>query len=81
MNTTLLRLATRHRDGCRTWQVPYREQRVIVVPASRSFWPGSMSVSWPTRDGTRGVRLDWHKSIAKAELRKIIAESEAPNAR
>lgn len=79
MNAKLLRKATRHRDGVRTWTVPGAPNAVKLVPASKSQW-GVPAVFWPALDNDgnwimRGVRLDWHRGIAKAELRKLIKEA------
>lgn len=79
MNTALLKLATRHsRYGTRQWTVPSAGNGVKVVPASKSFWPGTMSVYWPAWNKTRqceelrGARLDWHKKMIRAALLDII---------
>lgn len=82
MNTALLRLAQRHRDGTRRWAVPGAPHAVTLTPSHRSFW-NAPSLSWPALDSNgfwhrKGVRLDWHRSIAKPEIRKLIASCAAP---
>lgn len=82
MNATLLRASERYADGCRSWAVPGTPNRVRVVTASCSMWPGAMSISWPYRkpDGewiVRSVRLDWHRPIAKQAIREILASATA----
>lgn len=77
MNVNLLRLARRHASGVRAWRIPGAGNAAKIVPASKSWWPGTMAVYWPSvdpRNGEeclRGARLDWHKSIIRAELRKL----------
>jgi hypothetical protein len=76
MNTRLLRLARRHSDGVRQWSVPGAPNAVKLVPGRLTVW-GIMAAHWPAidKDGDwimRGCRLDWHRSVAKAEIRKLI---------
>lgn len=76
MNTRLLRLGRRHRDGSRQWAVPGAPNAIKMLPAHMSLW-GVRSVSWPAldRDGSwmiRGCRLDWHRSVAKNEITKLL---------
>ena len=78
MNTVLLRAALRHPiRGTRTWIVPGFGNVAVLRPSSQSLWDAP-SFSWPCldKDGAevvRTVRLDWHRGIAKAEARKILA--------
>lgn len=76
MNTAILKLGLRGRRGLRYW-VLKSGQRVTVLDGTMSMWPGAMSASWPHQGGRRAVRLDWHRAIAKAELRAIIAAENA----
>lgn len=67
----------RFSDGRIDWHVPGAPHAITYRP-NDSRW-NAPSLSWPTtdpRDGhwtLRAVRLDWHKGIAKAELRKLLA--------
>ena len=75
MDTTLLRMSRRHPNGSRSWIVPGMANSVELIPR-HSFWDAP-ALSWPHigPDGSevrRSVRLDWHRSIAKAEIRKLI---------
>jgi hypothetical protein len=87
MNTALLRAATRHADGTRYWTIPGAPNAAKLVPGNRSFW-NVAAFHWPHYEANRatpdwimrGVRLDWHRSIAKAEARKLIAAYTAANA-
>lgn len=76
MDTALLKLARRHTNGTRSWTVPGFGNGVKLIP-KHSFWDAP-ALSWPhiEADGSevlRTVRLDWHRGIAKAEIRKLIA--------
>lgn len=75
MNTTLLRLGRRYK-GSISFEVPGAPHNITLNPPARSFWH-TWSVKWPAIDRDawclRGCRLDWHRAMAKAELRKIIA--------
>jgi hypothetical protein len=73
MNTAILKLGIRGRGHSRYWVLKSGERVTVLGPGAHSFWPAAMSASWPHGGGRRSVRLDWHKAIAKAELRAIIA--------
>jgi hypothetical protein len=80
MNTTLLRASRRHRSGARLWLIPGAPNAARLIPTG-SIWGDVPSFSWPHRlpDGSwvvRGVRLDWHRHIAKQAARDIIAMYE-----
>lgn len=77
MNTVLLRAATRSPDGTRTWAIPgHPLGPAQLVPAVSSIF-GAPAFHWPHGATLRGVRLDWHRSIAKAAARELIAAYEA----
>ena len=77
MNTILLRAARRYSNGTREWLIPGAGNSAKLSP--RSFWGDDVpAFAWPHKDAEghevlRKVRLDWHRSIAKAEARKLIA--------
>lgn len=79
MNTVLLRAARRHSNGTRFWIIPGMGNATKLSPARHSIW-NAPSFSWPCTDNRgemiRSVRLDWHRAIAKAEARKLIAAYE-----
>jgi len=76
VNTVLLRAAHRDANGVRRWTIPGASNQARLLPASLSQWPAP-SFSWPHGDVVRGVRLDWHRNIAKAAARELIAAFEA----
>jgi hypothetical protein len=76
MNTSLLRMARRHRDGTRYWTISGAAQQAKLVPAARSSW-NVATFYWPESDGVRGVRLDWHRSIARKAAQRLISEAAA----
>lgn len=83
MNVTLLRAARRYRDGTRSWSIPGAPNAAKLIPTGKSFWQTAPSFSWPHQQPNgdwimRSVRLDWHRSIAKAGARELIATYEAP---
>lgn len=76
MNTRLLRLAKRTSSGVRLWIVPGAPNALKLVPGRLTVW-GVAAVHWPAIDHRgdwciRGCRLDWHRSLAKSEIRKLI---------
>lgn len=73
----LLRTAKRMPDGSRRWIVPGKPNAVTLRPSTASLW-AAPSLSWPHGETQRSVRLDWHRSIAKAGARELIATYEAP---
>lgn len=80
----ILRASRRYRNGVREWVIPGAPNAVKLLPTGKSMWPDAASFSWPWRkpDGEwilRGVRLDWHRSIAKAAALEIIAGMTADN--
>lgn len=78
MDISLLRLATRN-GSTRTWIVPGTPHAFKVSHANpRDLWLGqSATAFWPwKRPGqdtweVRGVRLDWHHSIARQAAREF----------
>lgn len=80
MNVTLLRLARRDRNGVRSWIVPGSFNVAKLLPAARSTW-GVPAFYWPDldpRDGsqmTRGVRLDWHRGIARRAALGLVGRA------
>lgn len=85
MDATWLKIARRHnRSGVRSWSVPGFDNAVRLVPGRRSSF-GVATIHWPCRDAQghpqiRGVRLDWHRSTAKAEIRKLIEAAPCSSA-
>ena len=76
MNDALLRLARRRRNGERQWSVPGMPHAVTATPGRRSFF-GTLAVHWPAREASgewavRGARVDWHRTVIKAEIRKLM---------
>lgn len=82
MDATWLKIARRHnRSGVRSWTVPGFDNAIRLAPGRSSMF-GAAALHWPCRDAqghqqVRGVRLDWHRSIAKAEIRRLIAEADS----
>jgi hypothetical protein len=79
MNTVLLRTARRSSDGARYWRVPGAPNKAVLLPPSLSMWPGAASFTWPWQNAKGDwvqctVRLDWHRDIAKAAVRGILAK-------
>lgn len=78
MKTALLRAARRHSSGTRYWTVPGAPNDAKLVPASRSLWPAP-AFHWPYFNAAhgaweiRGVRLDWHRAMAKAAARELLS--------
>lgn len=84
MDTSILRKATRLRSRHggstgRTWATSLGQ--VNMLNTGCGLWADAMAVSWPDPEGGRrcGVRVDWHKAIAKAELRKLMAKLNGSN--
>jgi len=81
MNTRLLRLAHRYRNGRRDWAVPGYGNPVSLLPPSgegRMAW--GWTLRWPGRDAkgeyVRGVDLDRHRALARNEIRRLLATIE-----
>lgn len=79
MDVRLLKLSTRDRNGVRRWIVPGHDNVAKIVPARLSIFK-AMSAHWPAvdpRDGSplvHGARLDWHRTLVKQEIKKLITE-------
>lgn len=77
----ILKAARRNADGTRYWIIPGAPNAAKLVPGARSLWnvPGFWWPHYEAKDGrepgwiVRGVRLDWHRSIAKAGALELIA--------
>lgn len=80
MNVALLKLADRYRDGEWRWSVPGYGNGVTYLPEALSIRGWGASVRWPIRDdkgeATRAVDLDRHRTLAKAEIRKLLRSLE-----
>ena len=80
MNTALLKLARRHRDGCRIWIVPGAENAAMLIPASRTLPDWGPAFHWPDVDGNgdplrRGVDLNRHRGIARRAVRQLLEQA------
>lgn len=74
MDTRLLKLAHRYRDGCRRWEI----DGFVVTLLPSSFTPlgWGAAVYWPAivngEDVRRGVDLSRHRALAKRELQLFL---------
>ena len=86
MNTGLLKLAQRTQGGARWfWLVPGFRNGVSFTRRNRcrsrdNSMEWGDTLRWPFRDekgeALRGVDLDRHRAIAKAEIRRVIKEAQ-----
>jgi hypothetical protein len=80
MNTRLLKLARRHRDGSRHWIVPgYGNGIALTPPSGEGVMAWGWKLRWPGRDAKgefiRAVDLDRHRKLAKQEIRRLLNET------
>ena len=75
MKTNILRLAKRGPHGARTWYLPRRGCVILMHAGESGTFPSAPAITWPYGEGCRGVRLDWHWRVAKAEIHKLLRGS------
>ena len=76
MDTSLLRLATRHRSGARSWTVPGYGNAAMLLPARLTLPSWGASFRWPAVDARgehmRAVDLNRHLPLARLAARELI---------
>ena len=85
MNTALLKLATRDRQGVRRWRLKGMPHAVTLMPSQHSHY-AAPTLSWPYKELTgpwagewvrRAARVDWHRGICRAAARELMTTGEA----
>src|SRR5271170_3773758 len=78
MNTSLLKLRRKHRNGASYWAVPgYSNGIALTPPSGQGTYAWGWTLRWPDQDAkgefTRTVDLDRHLRLAKQEIRRLLA--------